>query len=236
MDPNNVVTRDQWIAARRQLLAQEKAFTRARDALARERQSLPWVRVDKPYVFQSSDGDRSLGDLFARHSQLVVSHFMFGPDWDEGCPACSFWADGYGPMLVHLAARDVAFAAISRAPLAKLEAYKARMGWTFPWVSSLKSDFNFDFEVSFTDEAVATDQVTYNYRTGPFPMHEAPGISVFYRDEGGAIFHTYSCFARGLDMMNTAYQLLDLCPKGRDESALAFPMAWVRRRDSYDAG
>lgn len=230
-----VVTQDQWLEARKALLAKEKAFTKARDDLTRERQSMPWVKVEKDYVFDRPHGKVSLADLFGPARQLIIAHFMFGPDWDEGCPSCSFWADGYDPMVVHLAARDVAFAAVSRAPLEKLEAYKQRMGWSFNWVSSLGYDFNQDFGVSFSEDELASGSVAYNYKRGPFPVTEAPGLSIFYKDETGNIFHTYSCYARGLDMMNTAYHLLDLVPKGRDESELPFTMAWVRRHDSYDS-
>ncbi|MEM9358494.1 MAG: DUF899 family protein, partial [Pseudomonadota bacterium] len=172
--------------------------------------------------------------LFGTASQLIIAHFMFGPDWEEGCPSCSFWADGYDPMVVHLGARDVAFAAISRAPLDKLEAYKQRMGWSFNWVSSLGYEFNQDLGVSFSEDELASGKVAYNYATGPFPVTEAPGLSIFYKNNAGDIFHTYSCYARGLDMMNAAYHLLDLVPKGRDESELPSTMAWVRRNDSYD--
>lgn len=234
MTRNEVVTQDQWLEARKALLAKEKAFTRARDELSRERQAMPWVKVEKDYVFDGPDGKVSLAELFGSASQLIVAHFMFGPNWEEGCPSCSFWADGYDPMVVHLAARDVAFAAISRAPLDKLEAYKQRMGWAFHWVSSLGYDFNQDFGVSFSEDELASGNVAYNYKTGPFPVTEAPGLSIFYKDSTGDIFHTYSCYARGLDMMNTAYHLLDLVPKGRDESELPFTMAWVRRNDSYN--
>ncbi len=234
MPGNDIVSREAWRTARRCLLEKEKAFTRARDELTRERQALPWVRVEKPYRFHSATGTASLADLFGPHSQLVISHFMFGPDWQEGCPSCSFWADGYDPMVVHLAARDVAFAAISRAPIDRLEAYKARLGWSFPWVSSAGSDFNCDFEVSFTEDDLTRGKVTYNYAEQSFPTTEAPGVSVFFKGGDGAIYHTYSCFARGLDMLNVAYHILDLCPKGRDEAELPFTMAWVRRNDSYD--
>ncbi len=234
MSRNEVVTQDQWLEARKALLAKEKAFTKARDDLSRERQSMPWVKIEKSYVFDGPDGKMSLSDLFGEASQLIVAHFMFGPDWEEGCPSCSFWADGYDPMVVHLAARDVAFACISRAPLEKLQAYKTRMGWSFNWVSSLGYDFNQDFGVSFSEDELAGGSVNYNYKNGPFPVTEAPGLSIFYKDSAGDIFHTYSCYARGLDMMNTAYHLLDLVPKGRDEAELPFTMAWVRRHDRYD--
>jgi predicted dithiol-disulfide oxidoreductase (DUF899 family) len=235
MPDHKVVSRTEWENARKALLAREKAFTQARDALTRERQALPWVRVEQTYTFEAPDGPTTLGDLCGTKSQLIVMHFMFGPDWQEGCPSCSFCADGFDPSRVHLAARDVAFAAVSRAPLAALEAYRNRMGWSFPWVSSLESTFNFDYAVSFTDAAMAEGEVYYNYARRPFPSQEAPGLSVFTRGEDGAIYHTYSCYARGLDMLIITYNLLDLCPKGRDEDSLPYTMSWVRRHDRYDA-
>ena len=228
-----VVSREEWLEARKALLEREKAFTRERDALAAARRTLPWVEVSEGYRFESEDGEVGLAELFGAMSQLVVSHFMYGPGWEAGCPSCSFWADGYDPMTVHLAARDVAFAAVSRAPLAALLAYRDRMGWRFPWVSSRRSSFSEDFGVSFDEEALATGPVTYNYRETTMRSSEAPGLSVFCKDEAGRLFHTYSCYSRGLDPMNTAYQLLDLVPRGRDEQGLPFPMTWVRRRDEY---
>ncbi len=228
-----VVSREEWLEARKALLEREKAFTRERDALAAARRTLPWVEVSEGYRFESEDGEVGLAELFGAMSQLVVSHFMYGPGWEAGCPSCSFWADGYDPMTVHLAARDVAFAAVSRAPLAALLAYRDRMGWRFPWVSSRRSSFSEDFGVSFDEEALATGPVTYNYRETTMRSSEAPGLSVFCKDEAGRLFHTYSCYSRGLDPMNAAYQLLDLVPRGRDEQGLPFPMTWVRRRDEY---
>lgn len=228
-----VASREEWLEARRALLEREKAFTRERDALAAARRTLPWVEVSEDYRFESEDGEVGLADLFGAMSQLVVSHFMYGPGWEAGCPSCSFWADGYDPMTVHLAARDVAFVAVSRAPLAALLAYRDRMGWRFPWVSSRRSSFSEDFGVSFDEEALATGPVTYNYRETTMRSSEAPGLSVFCKDEAGRLFHTYSCYSRGLDPMNAAYQLLDLVPRGRDEQGLPFPMTWVRRRDEY---
>jgi predicted dithiol-disulfide oxidoreductase (DUF899 family) len=226
MDAPRIATREDWLAERLALLAREKALNRARDELAAARRALPWVRIDKPYRFEGAGGPLGLADLFAGRSQLALYHFMFGPDWQEGCPSCSFWADGYDGMAVHLAARDVTLAAASRAPLAKLLAYRDRMGWRFPWVSALGSDFNADFGVTLPEAGG-----TYNYaptrRTG-----EMPGLSVFVRD-GDAVFHTYSTYARGLDPLNSAYQILDLTPKGRDEAGLPWPMAWVRRHDRY---
>ncbi len=232
MQPPKIVSEEEWLAARKALLAKEKAFTRERDALSAERRALPWVKVDKSYVFDGPDGKETLAQLFGDRSQLLVYHFMFGPDWTEGCPSCSFWADNYDNAVVHLRHRDVALVAISRAPLAKLEAYKKRMGWHFKWVSSYGNDFNRDYHVSFTPEEQKT--AVYNYTASGFGTSEAPGISVFAKGEDGQVFHTYSCYARGLDMLNGTYHLLDLVPKGRDEQDLPHPMAWVRRHDKYE--
>jgi predicted dithiol-disulfide oxidoreductase (DUF899 family) len=232
--PHNIVSRPEWIAARRAHLAHEKEFTRLRDRLSAERRALPWVKVEKNYMFDGPSGKYTLGDLFKGRSQLVVQHFMFGPDWSEGCKSCSFWADGFERMIPHLAARDTSLVAISRAPLAKLDAFKKRMGWTFDWFSSAANDFNYDYVVSFTPEEINSGAKLYNFGTSNFAIEEAPGISVFYRDENG-IFHTYSCFARGLDMMNPAYHYLDLTPLGRQEESLPYPMDWVRLRDRYEA-
>jgi predicted dithiol-disulfide oxidoreductase (DUF899 family) len=233
MQPHKIVSQQEWIEARKALLAREKEFTRARDCLSEERRALPWVKVEKPYLFDSAEGSKTLADLFRGRPQLVVQHFMFAPEWNEGCKSCSFWADGYERMIPHLAARDTTFVAISRAPLAKLEAFKKRMGWTFDWVSSAPSDFNFDYAVSFTPDQVKSGAKVYNFGTAGFGTGEAPGVSVFYRDQTGDIFHTYSCFARGLDMMNAAYHYLDLTPLGRHEEGLPYPMDWVRLRDQY---
>jgi predicted dithiol-disulfide oxidoreductase (DUF899 family) len=229
---NQVVSHEQWLKARRELLAAEKEFTRQRDALTRRRMAMPWERVEKSYRFEGPKGARSLADLFDGRSQLIVYHFMLGPDWEEGCKSCSFWADSFDGIPIHLNHRDVTFTAISRAPLAKIEAYKKRMGWSFPWVSSYGSDFNYDFHVSFTEEQLAAGKVDYNYGLDE-GEEELPGISVFYRNERGEVFHTYSCYSRGIDMVNGAYQLLDLAPKGRDEDGLEFSMEWVRRHDQY---
>jgi len=233
MQAPKIVSREEWLEARRRLLAKEKDLTRARDEVARNRRELPWVRIEKRYEFEGADGKESLGDLFAGRSQLLIYHFMLGPGWDEGCPSCSFWADGYDGMVVHLGNRDVTFVVVSRGPLAAIEAYRKRMGWRFKWVSSFGSDFNYDFHVSFTPEEMAKGEMEYNFAKTKFPSEEAPGISVFHRDPDGAVFHTYSCYARGLDPMNAAYQHLDLVPKGRDEDGLPYPMAWVRRHDRY---
>jgi predicted dithiol-disulfide oxidoreductase (DUF899 family) len=233
MQPHHVVSREAWIAARKVHLAHEKELTQARERLSEERRALPWVEVDKDYVFDGPGGKMRLADLFGGNSQLVVQHFMFAPDWAEGCKSCSFWAGGSERMIPHLAARDTRLVAISRAPLEKLAAFKARMGWTFDWLSCGNSDFNYDYAVSFTPDAVKSGENIYNFGTSGFGIEDAPGISVFYRDEAGNIFHTYSCFARGLDMMNAAYQYLDLTPLGRHEKGLPYPMDWVRLRDQY---
>ena len=234
MSGPTIVSREHWLAARKSLLAREKEFTRQRDALNAERRALPWVRIDKDYRFQTVDGERTLADLFDGRGQLVVYHFMFGPDWREGCVSCSLMADGFDGIDSHLAQRDCAFVVVSRAPVAALAAFRERMGWGFRWVSSLGSDFNRDFGVTFTAEEVAGGEVDYNYKRQGFPLEEAPGLSVFARDEDGALFHTYSTYGRGLDMLIGAYNFLDLVPKGRDEDALPWPMAWVRLHDSYE--
>jgi predicted dithiol-disulfide oxidoreductase (DUF899 family) len=228
-----VGTREEWRSGRLALLAKEKRLSRLRDELSRERRELPWVCVDEEYVFDTPDGPRSLSELFGSKSQLLVYHFMFGPDWTEGCPSCSFWIDGFDGMAVHLAHRDVELVAVSRAPRERLEAYKARMGWRIPWVSSLGNRFNFDFGVSFGEEARGQGS-EYNYGPIARPHEEMPGMSVFAKDPDGAVFHTYSCYSRGLDVFNSAYQLLDVVPKGRDEQDLPWSMAWLRRHDAYD--
>jgi predicted dithiol-disulfide oxidoreductase (DUF899 family) len=235
MESHKVVSREAWIQERSRLLAREKEFTRLRDELSRQRRELPWEKVDKPYVFDGPGGRESLSDLFDGRHQLIVQHFMFGPDWEAGCKSCSFWADGFNGIVEHLNQRDVTFVAVSRAPLSKLQAFAGRLGWRFKWVSSQDSDFNFDYQVSFSPEDLAKGAVTYNYTSREMSMTELPGVSVFLKDEGGAIYHTYSCYARGLDMLNAAYQYLDLVPKGRDEAGLPYPMAWVRLRDQYGA-
>lgn len=232
--PNHpVVSQQEWIAARKQLLAREKELTRLRDDLAQRRRELPWVKVTKPYVFEGPDGQLPLSDLFAGRSQLIVYHFMYGPNWTEGCPSCSFWADNFEGVPIHLAHRDATLVAISRAPYEKLAAYRRRMGWTFPWYSSHGSDFNFDFQVSYTPEQVESGNAEHNYRRTKV-LAELPGISVFFRDETGEVYHTYSTYARGLDMLNGAYHYMDLLPKGRDEAGLSWTMAWLRRHDQYE--
>lgn len=235
MDTHAVVSRESWIEARKRLLAKEKEFTRLRDALSRERRDLPWVRVDKTYVFDGPRGKETLGQLFAGRSQLIVYHFMFDPDWESGCKSCSFWADNFNRIVVHLNQRDVSLVAISRARLEKLRDFARRMGWSFEWLSSFGNDFNRDYGVSFTPEDLAGGEVIYNYAKRKTTMTELPGISVFFRDAGGDVFHTYSCYARGLDMLNGAYHFLDLTPKGRDEAGLPHTMSWVRLRDEYGA-
>jgi predicted dithiol-disulfide oxidoreductase (DUF899 family) len=231
-----VVSEAEWLAARKELLAKEKSFSRQRDALSAQRRELPWVRVDKQYVFDTPGGKETLAELFAGRSQLIVYHFMFGPDWKEGCPSCSLISDHFDGSVAHLAQRDVTLVAVSRAPLPQIEAFKQRMGWRFKWVSSYGSDFNHDYQVSFTPEEQAQGTVSYNYERTRFPSDEAPGASIFYRDGTGAIFHTYSTYARGLDILIGAYNLLDLVPKGRDEEGLPHSMAWVRHHDRYAAG
>jgi predicted dithiol-disulfide oxidoreductase (DUF899 family) len=229
MTTPRTVSREEWLKAAKALLAKEKEFTRLRDELARERRELPWEKVEKNYVFEAPEGRVTLAELFGGHGQLIVQHFMFGPDWNEGCPSCSFWADNFNGVDVHLAHRDTAFVLISRAPIAKLEAYRKRMGWTFRWVSSLDNDFNFDFAVSFKPDEKDSK---YNFETLKPPGQEMPGLSAFRKDEAGAIYRTYSTYARGLDVLNGAYHLLDMTSKGRDEDP-KHPMSWVRRHDRY---
>jgi predicted dithiol-disulfide oxidoreductase (DUF899 family) len=226
-----VVSRDEWLAKRTDLLAKEKAFTRLRDDLTRERRALPWVRVDTPYVFEGPQGEESLAQLFESRSQLIVYHFMFNPEWDAGCPHCSHWADNFNGVIVHLNQRDVTMIAVSRAAYAKLASYKARMGWSFKWVSSGRSDFNRHYGVAFTPEEVAAKQALYNFTIQNPRNAEREGVSVFYKDSAGEVFHTYSTYARGIDMLNVDYQYLDLVPKGRDEGDRG-PF-WVRRHDEY---
>jgi predicted dithiol-disulfide oxidoreductase (DUF899 family) len=231
-----VVSPSEWLTARKKHLAKEKEFTRLRDELSRDRRELPWEKVEKEYVFEGASGQVSLGELFNGRSQLIVYHFMFGPGWKEGCPSCSYLGDHFDGPGIHLANRDVSFAAISRAAYPEIAAFKKRMGWRFNWVSSLASDFNYDYHVSFTPEQQATGKVFYNYADTPFPSEEAPGLSVFAKDGNGNIFHTYSSYGRGLDLLVGAYNFLDLVPKGRDEDKLQFSMAWVRHHDKYADG
>jgi predicted dithiol-disulfide oxidoreductase (DUF899 family) len=229
-----VVSREKWTEARKALLAKEKEFTRQRDELSRRRRELPWVTVDKNYVFEGTTGKESLAELFDGRSQLIIYHFMLGPGWEEGCKSCSFLADHIDGSLVHLAHRDVNLVVVSRARFPEIEAFKKRMGWRFKWVSSYGSDFNFDYHVSATKDEMAQGKVYYNYDVREFPSDEAPGASVFYKDKSGKVFHTYSAYARGLDILVGAYNYLDLAPKGRDEDGLAFTMSWVRHHDRYD--
>lgn len=225
----DVVSHDEWLSARRVLLAEEKAFTRARDALSVKRRQMPWVKIEAKYEFEGPKGRVGLAGLFDGRSQLIVYHFMMGTDWEAGCKSCSFWADNFNGIVAHLKQRDVNLVAVSSAPLTKIEAFRKRMGWTFPWVSSNGSSFNADFGVS----PPADRPFIYNYHSEITDMDELPGISVFARDAEGNIHHTYSCYSRGLDMVNGAYHFLDLVPKGRDEEDLPFSMAWVKHHDRY---
>jgi predicted dithiol-disulfide oxidoreductase (DUF899 family) len=230
---HKVVSHKEWIAARKAFLVKEKQFTRLRDELSRQRRQLPWEKVEKEYVFDGPNGKETLAELFDGKSQLIIYHFMFDPTWKEGCFACSFWADNFNGLGVHLKHRDATMLAISRASLPKLQAFQKRMKWSFKWVSSYHADFNFDYGVSFLPKDWKNGPVSYNYVSEKISSGERPGISVFYKNAGGEIFHTYSCFARGLDMMNNVYQYLDLTPKGRDEDKLDFTMAWLRYHDRY---
>lgn len=228
-----VVSRADWIAARTAFLAKEKEFTRLRDDLSRQRRELPWVKVEKEYVFDGPAGRETLAQLFENRSQLVVYHFMFSPEWDQGCKHCSFRADHYDAMQVHLHHRDVTMAIISRAPLAKIEPFQQRMGWKFKWVSSFGNEFNHDFNASFTPEENQAKQAFYNFALVDAGPTDREGVSVFYKDGSGTLYHTYSCYARGIDMLNGTYQFLDLVPKGRDEESLKSPQAWVKYHDQY---
>jgi predicted dithiol-disulfide oxidoreductase (DUF899 family) len=232
---HSVVARDQWLAERKTLLAQEKELTRLRDQVARERRALPWVHVEKNYVFDTPQGKRSLAYLFEGRRQLMVQHFMFGPGWEQGCPSCSFMADHTAGMQIHLEHRDVTFVAVSRATLPEIERFRRRMGWKFTWVSSNGSDFNYDFQVSFKPEDRVDGTVNYNYGRVEFPAEEAPGISLFYKDGEGRIFHTYSTYGRGVEVMMGTYNMLDLTPKGRDEHDGFYKMDWVRHHDRYES-
>jgi predicted dithiol-disulfide oxidoreductase (DUF899 family) len=231
---NRIVPHDDWLAARIDLLEREKELTRLREKLTRERRALPWEAVTKSYMFGGPAGPVDLGALFDGCSQLVVYHFMFGSGWEEGCKSCSYIADDMQPSWVHLRARDVSLVAVSHAPLAEIRPFKQRMGWTFPWVSSAGSDFNRDYNVSFTGEELARGSVPYNYTMRSFPYEEAPGLSVFARQPGGKIFHTYSRYGRGLEDLMGAYTYLDFVPKGRDEDDFEFSMEWVRHHDRYE--
>lgn len=229
-----VVSKDEWLKARMAHLAAEKEFTRKRDELSRQRRELPWTRVEKNYVFEGPNGPETLSALFEGRSQLMVQHFMFAPGWEEGCKGCSFMADHTDGARVHLEQRDLTLLAVSRAPLADIERFRRRMGWQFKWVSSHGTDFNRDFGVTFAPEARVQGEVYYNYAMRRFPQDEAPGVSVFYKDDAGSVFHTYSTYGRGVEAMIGAYSYLDLAPKGRDEDGLAFSMEWLRHHDKYD--
>lgn len=233
MQPHKIVSREEWTAARNAHLVREKELTRARDRLAAERRELPWVKLEKNYVFDGPDGKQTLADLFGGRSQLIVNHFMLGPGWKEGCIGCSFGVDNVEGALRHLAQRDVTYVAVSRAPLAEIEAYRKRMGWTFKWVSSFASDFNYDFHVSFRPEDTAGGKVEYNYDLIETAMDELPGTSVFARDDAGNIYHTYSSYGRGAEETLVTYRLLDMTPKGRDEGPDGSLMKWVKRHDEY---
>ena len=234
LDNHKIVSKNEWIAARKVLLKKEKEFTALRDQLSQQRRDLPWVAVDKEYVFDGPNGKETLPDLFDGRSQLIVYHFMYDPNWDVGCPSCSFWADNFNDIIVHLNQRDVTLIAISKAPFNKIAAYKKRMGWDFKWVSSYDTDFNFDYHVSFTQEELAKKKAFYNFISQDPRTSEREGISVFYKDLSDKIFYTYSACARGIDILNNTYNYLDLVPKGRDEDGYDFPMAWVRRHDEYN--
>jgi predicted dithiol-disulfide oxidoreductase (DUF899 family) len=229
-----VVSQDEWAAARKALLAKEKEFTKLRDQLNAERRKLPWVKIDKDYVCDGPEGKQSLADLFDGRSELIVYHFMFHPDWDAGCKSYSFFADNFEGSVAHLAARDTTLIAVSLAPLDKLQSFRKRMGWTLKWVSSAANSFNRDFGVLFTPDEIKTGTADYNYKDVKLPVEDLPGISVFLKDAAGILFRTYSCYSRGTDMMNAAYHYLDLTPKGRDEGALSYTLAWLRLHDEYE--
>jgi predicted dithiol-disulfide oxidoreductase (DUF899 family) len=232
---HQIVSRNEWLAAREKLLAEEKELTRLRDKLNAKRRDLPWVKVEKSYIFDSPAGKETLADLFQGRSQLVVKHFMLGPGWEEGCVGCSFGADHVDGTLIHLEHHDVSFVAVSRAPLAEIESFRRRMGWNFKWVSSYGGDFNYDYHVSFTPEQIASGKVPYNYAMTDRAGEEMPGVSIFYKDADGAVMHTYSAYARGTELMAGTYQVLDLTPKGRDENGPNHNLTdWVRLHDRYD--
>jgi predicted dithiol-disulfide oxidoreductase (DUF899 family) len=233
MVTHKVVPNDEWLTARKELLLKEKEFSRLRDELSQLRRNLPWEKVEKEYIFEGPSGKETLSELFEGRSQLIIYHFMFDPEWNEGCKSCSYIADHYNPAIVHLNHRDVTMVTVSRAPLSKLDTFKMRMGWSFKWVSSYANDFNWDYHVSFNAADVDKKQVYYNYQVQSFPSPEGPGISVFCKDESGAVFRTYSSFSRGLDMFIVAYHLLDIVPKGRDESGFTYGMEWLRHHDRY---
>jgi predicted dithiol-disulfide oxidoreductase (DUF899 family) len=229
---HKIVSQKEWLAARKRLLAKEKKFSKLRDELHRQRRDLPWEKVEKDHIFDGPGGKETLADLFDGKSQLIVYHFMFGPGWNEGCPHCSFWADHYDSVAVHLGHRDTTLVVVSRAPLKEIQAFKKRMGWCFKWVSSNQNDFNFDLFVSFTPEQIRSGKLFYNYASLDMDIDEREGVSAFYKDQGGQVFHTYSSYARGIDLLNTTYNFLDLTAKGRDENSDR-PQDWVRYHDKY---
>ena len=229
-----IETREKWLEARLDLLAAEKDLSRRSDQVAELRRKLPWVRVDKAYVFDGPNGKVTLADLFGSRRQLMVQHFMLAPGWEQGCTSCSYMADHTDGMTVHLAQRGVSFVAISRAPLAEIERFRRRMGWRFKWVSSNSNSFNYDFHVSFTPEQIATGRIAYNYGTSPHTSEKLPGVSVFAKDDADDVFHTYSTYGRGVEVMMGTYRMLDLTPKGRDEQGLDHTMQWVRHHDRYE--
>jgi predicted dithiol-disulfide oxidoreductase (DUF899 family) len=231
---NKIVSVEEWVEARKALLKKEKEFTILRDRLGQQRRDLPWIGVNKEYVFEGPSGKQTLSELFDGRNQLIVYHFMFDPSWEAGCPSCSFWADNFNGIIAHLNQRDVTMVAVSRAPYSKLAAYHRRMGWDFKWVSSYETDFNLDYDVSFTPEELVKKEAFYNFGIQDPFSPEREGVSVFYKDSAGKVFHTYSAYARGIDMLNVAYHYLDLVPKGRDETGHDFPQFWVRRHDEYD--
>ncbi len=233
LDNHRIVSKDEWLAARSALLKKEKEFTVLRDKLGQQQRDMPWVSVDKEYLFVGPNGKQTLSDLFDGRTQLIVYHFMYDPNWDAGCPSCSFWADNFNGIVVHLNQRDVTMIAVSRAPYSKIEEYKKRMGWNFKWVSSYDNDFNFDYHVSFTPKELSEKKAFYNYNLQDTHSPEREGVSVFYKDTAGHVFHTYSAYARGIDVLNVAYHYLDLVPKGRDEDGHEFAQFWVRRHDEY---
>ncbi len=234
---NRIVTRDEWLAARKAHLAKEKELTRLRDRLSAERRELPWVKIDKSYLFEGPNGTEMLADLFDGRSQLIIKHFMLGPGWKEGCVGCSFEVDHIEGALVHLEHHDVSYVVVSRAPLPEIEAFKKRMGWRFKWVSSYGSDFNYDFHVSFKPEEIEKGEASYNYEVRKVGIDELSGRSVFYKDANGDVFHTYSSYARGGDLMLGTYNILDLMPKGRNETGPNHNLTdWVRHHDRYDIG
>jgi predicted dithiol-disulfide oxidoreductase (DUF899 family) len=229
---HRVVSQNEWLRARKSLLVKEKRFSRLRDQLNQQRRALPWVKIEKEYVFDTTDGKQTLADLFGRKSQLIVYHFMFGPGWKEGCAHCSFWADHYDSVNFHIGQRDTTLVVVSRAPLKEIEPFKKRMGWRFKWASSFHTDFNFDFYVSFTEQQLRSGKVFYNYANEPMGIDEREGVSAFYRDSKGEVYHTYSAYARGIDLLNTTYNFLDLTAKGRDENPDS-TQDWVRYHDRY---